>query len=408
MIAFFSNLQYLFGGYSGSERLADLYVYDLETQHWSRIDARGGDIPSGRSSLVLQVHEAHLWVFAGYDGSRVMNDFYKFRLKPINLPSTSLVQDLAKLIHNPDLADVKFLVEGKTVFANRAILAIRSEYFRVMLCGGMRESSAMEDTGDDDDDDSMSHRKALAVGDEIALPEVSYEVFLRVLEFIYTDNVSGELSLEVGIHLLIASELFMLDRLKALCENLIRRDIRVDSVTDILVAAHRHNATGLKDLALEFILYNLNDPIVMDGLGGLKSEPDLLLEIIRRNSTSTNSGVQQHNQHLTSQHSRRNHTGGTTVGASSNRPSEVAEALRGAHFPDLYYVPGGDGRMVEARFHNNNVHVNNNNNNNNPWNPNPLADDRNQQLAGAGGENAAAAAVLPPAESRPDGGLNDT
>ena len=105
--------------------------------------------------------------------------------------------------------------------------------------------------------------------------------FLKVLEFLYTDTAS-DVSLETAILLLIASEQFMLDRLKALCEDLIRRDIHVDNVISILVASHRHHASGLKDIALEFILKNLKERAVMSGLDELKAEPDLLLEIIRR------------------------------------------------------------------------------------------------------------------------------
>jgi speckle-type POZ protein len=95
-----------------------------------------------------------------------------------------------------------------------------------------------------------------------------------------------DISLEAGIHLLIVSELFMLDRLKALCEDIIRRDVNVDNAIGILAASHRHNASGLKDIALEFIMQNLNEPSIMIGLSDLKGEPDLLVEIIKRNSTT--------------------------------------------------------------------------------------------------------------------------
>lgn len=268
----YGNKLYVYGGYSGNERLDDMYAYDFETSHWAQVDCSQGDAPSGRSSLVAQVYGNFLYVFGGYNGSSVLNDFYKFRLKPIGVPPPSLVSDFRRLINNADLADVRFLVEGKEVFAHRAVLAIRSEYFRVMLCGGMRES-----TGKSPDS-------------PIELPDVSHTVFLKVLEFLYTDT-ADDVSLETGIHLLIASELFMLDRLKALCEDLIRRDISVDNVISILVASHRHNASGLKDIALEFILKHLNDPAVMAGLHDLKVEPDLLLEIIRRNTLSTTSAA---------------------------------------------------------------------------------------------------------------------
>jgi N-acetylneuraminic acid mutarotase len=53
----YGNRLYLYGGYSGNDRLADMYAYDFETNHWSQIDSHSGDTPSGRSSLVAQVYE---------------------------------------------------------------------------------------------------------------------------------------------------------------------------------------------------------------------------------------------------------------------------------------------------------------------------------------------------------------
>jgi N-acetylneuraminic acid mutarotase len=274
----YGNKMYCYGGYSGSERLADMFAYDFETNHWVQVDCSSGDAPSGRSSLVAQVYENCLYVFGGYNGATVLNDFYKFRLKPILMPPPTLVNDFSRMINNPDLSDVRFLVEGKDVFAHRSVLAFRSEYFRVMLCGGMRESLARQDAGT-----SCVPSHDLQA---IDLPNVSHLVFLKVLEFLYTDSVK-DVSLETGIYLLIASEQFMLDRLKALCEDLIRRDIQVENVIGILAAAHSHHAAGLKDIALEYIMRNLNDPVIMAGLADLKSEPDLLLEIIQRNTSTS-------------------------------------------------------------------------------------------------------------------------
>ena len=52
-----------FGGYNGSERLADMYVYDFETNFWAEVDCTHGDCPSGRSSLVAQIYENSLYLF---------------------------------------------------------------------------------------------------------------------------------------------------------------------------------------------------------------------------------------------------------------------------------------------------------------------------------------------------------
>ena len=186
----------------------------------------------------------------------MLNDFYRFRLKPIGVPPPALVNDFRRLLNQPDMSDVKFVVEGQNVYAHRAILAVRSEYFRVLLFNGrMRESVQASEAGGG----MINPSSTIEIGD------VSLNVFLKVLEYLYTDTVQ-DVSLELGIHLLIASEQFMLDRLKALCEDIIRRDISVDNVISILVASHRHNARCLKDIALEHILKNLSEKNIQIGL----------------------------------------------------------------------------------------------------------------------------------------------
>lgn len=262
----YENKMYTYGGYNGSQRLADMYAYDFDTHTWSQIDCSNGFCPSGRSSLVAQVHENMLFVFGGYNGDTVLNDFYKFRLNPVCIPPSALLNDLSKLIDNPMFSDVTFLVEGKEIHVNRAIISIRSDFFNVMLKdGGMKESKQAEQDI------------------PIEIKDVSYPIFIKIIEFLYTDEVK-DLSLEDGITLLITSERFMLDRLKAICEDSIRSHVSVENVLNILLACQKHNAISLKDIALEFILTNLKHPVIMEGLMELKTEPELLVEIIRRNS----------------------------------------------------------------------------------------------------------------------------
>ena len=96
---------------------------------------------------------------------------------------------------------------------------------------------------------------------------------------------------ELSIPLMIASEQFMLTRLKSLCQDHIRTRITVENVIGVFIASHQHNATGLKEIALEYIIKNLNDPVIVTGLAELKSEPDLLVEIITRHSTAQSSST---------------------------------------------------------------------------------------------------------------------
>merc|ERR1719498_1072816 len=138
----YSDSLFLFGGYSGQERLNDLFEFRLDCHTWFLVNAE--DPPSGRSSLVAQVFGNSLYVFGGYNGSIVLNDFYELRFEPVSIPPSNLVNDLRKLINNPTFSDVTFVVDGQPVYATRAHLAARSEHFRALFYGGMRESGTDE------------------------------------------------------------------------------------------------------------------------------------------------------------------------------------------------------------------------------------------------------------------------
>mmetsp|Transcript_25039 Transcript_25039/g.39388 ORF Transcript_25039/g.39388 Transcript_25039/m.39388 type:complete len:168 (-) Transcript_25039:244-747(-) len=166
---------------------------------------------------------------------------------------------MRKLINNRELSDVTFIVDGFRVYASRLHLAARSAHFRAMLFGGMREQGQ----------------------EEIEIKDVSHPVFLKVLEFLYTDAVE-DVGQDVAVPLLMAAELYLLERLKALCEDAIRQSITADNVVGVFVAAHRHNATGLKEIGLNFILDHLELVKLSQGFQELKQEPELLMEIIMR------------------------------------------------------------------------------------------------------------------------------
>jgi hypothetical protein len=53
--------------FNGMERISELFSYDLVTEHFSLIDCSSADAPSGRSSLVMQVHENSLCKWACFE-----------------------------------------------------------------------------------------------------------------------------------------------------------------------------------------------------------------------------------------------------------------------------------------------------------------------------------------------------
>ena len=76
---------------------------------------------------------------------------------------------MRRLLNNEARSDVTFIVEGKPIFAHRCIIMSRCEPLERMLDGPMRESQQSE----------------------IVLKEQTFEVFLALLEYIYTDTVEG-------------------------------------------------------------------------------------------------------------------------------------------------------------------------------------------------------------------------
>ena len=258
---------YVFGGYSGTDRLKDLYSFDLETSHWAVLNctngsSNGGDIPSGRSSLVSEVWGNGLYVFGGYSGENVLNDMFEFKLTTrVSVPPSGLVSDMQRMLRNDDLCDVAFSVGEEIIRANKAILSARSEFFMAMFFSGMRESQ----------------KGVGGVEKPIVIEGISSDVFKRILEFLYTDTVG-----EGGyIELLIASERFFLGRLKSICELNIRNIISVGNCVEIFMAAHLHNALDLKEVALAFIVGNLNSVKMTENFKELTEEPNLLLEAFR-------------------------------------------------------------------------------------------------------------------------------
>jgi len=61
-------------------------------------------------------------------------------------PLTDLSRDLRALVNDDLFSDVTFEVKGQRIFGHRALLAARSDYFRAMFCGGLKEASDTNST----------------------------------------------------------------------------------------------------------------------------------------------------------------------------------------------------------------------------------------------------------------------
>ncbi|ESQ44356.1 hypothetical protein EUTSA_v10005948mg [Eutrema salsugineum] len=89
------------------------------------------------------------------------------------------------LINGQAFSDVTFSVEGRLVHAHRCILAARSLFFRKFFCG-----SDPSQTGAETAHQTGSGARAAVVGGVIPVNSVGYEVFLLLLQFLYSGQVS--------------------------------------------------------------------------------------------------------------------------------------------------------------------------------------------------------------------------
>uniref|UniRef100_A0A7S2SJA3 BTB domain-containing protein n=1 Tax=Rhizochromulina marina TaxID=1034831 RepID=A0A7S2SJA3_9STRA len=251
---------FIFGGSTGSA-MNDFHELRLDTLKWSPVQIRGPP-PGQRFCHTAVMHKDSMFVFGGYDGAARLNDFISFRFGPDQLacdvPTSTLIDDLRQLVNSETLSDITFLVEGKPVHAHK-IMCIRCEYFRAMLTGEMREAREKE----------------------IVLQDVRYQVFLSLLEYLYTDQI--DIRVEEAMELFQAADRFGVERLKRMCENAMLSSINIDNAASILLAADLYDATSLREKCLLFIISNFDAVIKTQSFEDLgRTNVDLMFEIFQK------------------------------------------------------------------------------------------------------------------------------
>jgi hypothetical protein len=113
-------------------------------------------------------------------------------------------------------------------------------------------------------------------GAEIPIPNMSYAVFLLILEYLYTDSVKVEL--EHAMELYIASDLYQLATLRNMCCVVVQWSIGSKNAKYLLQTAHKAHCQVMKDITMEYILGNF---VVISKSEGIKAvSHSLLLEIL--------------------------------------------------------------------------------------------------------------------------------
>uniref|UniRef100_A0A8C3B7U0 RCC1 and BTB domain containing protein 1 n=1 Tax=Cairina moschata TaxID=8855 RepID=A0A8C3B7U0_CAIMO len=147
----------------------------------------------------------------------------------------TVAESLRREFDSPETSDLKFRVDGKYIHVHKAVLKIRCEHFRTMF-----QSYWNED-----------------MKEVIEIDQFSYPVYRAFLEYLYTDCV--DLLPEDAIGLLDLATSYCENRLKKLCQHIIKRGITVENAFSLLSAAVRYDAEDLEEFCFKFCVNHLTD-----------------------------------------------------------------------------------------------------------------------------------------------------
>ncbi|KAM0831141.1 hypothetical protein ACQ4PT_065748 [Festuca glaucescens] len=146
--------------------------------------------------------------------------------------------------------DVSFDVAGETFSAHRLVLAARSPVFKAELYGPMAESKMTS----------------------ITIQDMGASTFRSMLHYVYHGSLPNAGNTEEGSsavvateyqHLLIAADMYGMERLKKICEKkLCAEGITIDSVVSMLELAEDHVCPKLKATCFDFLADGDNFKVV--------------------------------------------------------------------------------------------------------------------------------------------------
>ena len=172
-----------------------------------------GEPPRKRAGHTATAVGSCIYVFGGSCGTDYLSDFFVLATDPpptikITEPASPQLyaRRLSHFFNNEEFADVIFVVEGREVYGHKLVLSTVSDCFRAMFMTGFRESGSG--------------------ACKIEIPDTNYDVFLAMMEYIYTgvppklNILESDTGIERAISLLELSDQFFLYHLKQICEGI--------------------------------------------------------------------------------------------------------------------------------------------------------------------------------------------
>jgi len=173
-----------------------------------------------------------------------------------------LSSQTSALYRSQEFTDVTFVVEGSKFFAHRVILAARSDYFRALLYGGMRETNPAT---------------------EIEIKDTTGPAFDALLKYVYTGKVFlCDYKEDTVLELLSLAHKYGFLALESALQGYLKAILSIKNVCVIFDAAVLYQMGDLYTTCLSFLDRNAVEVLSTDGF--LCLTKSALIEIIKRDS----------------------------------------------------------------------------------------------------------------------------
>ena len=174
----------------------------------------------------------------------------------------------AQYINNPTLADVSFMVQGKKFYAHRIALLASSDAFNAMFSSGYREQEAQS----------------------IDIPNIPFDVFEAMMHYVYTGNV--EVTDSIATELLQASDQYLLEGLKRLCEGHIGKDVTMENALSTYELSEAFSAPVLGKRCILYTLEHYDEFLSALGFEVLHSTMSRMIPSLKKHLLSEAKNVQ--------------------------------------------------------------------------------------------------------------------
>ncbi|XP_057317941.1 speckle-type POZ protein-like A [Microplitis mediator] len=184
----------------------------------------------------------------------------------LNIPKHQMAQDYTEFYKSKVGSDIIINVDDTNFEAHRSILMARSPVLAAMF----------------------SHEMIEKKDNKISIPDITPEIFEKVLEYIYTDEVSG--LAKIADDLLEAADKYQLLSLKNICQESLSKTLNLENAFKLMSLADRHSAEPLVEFITDFLVKNIknNNIDIEDFENFKKSHSSLAFKVLEKCSFSKN------------------------------------------------------------------------------------------------------------------------